>query len=120
MRDRIDSEVVVGGDAGSNEVDTAAVLGGDAAVYLDSTYTKGLLAIAVYSNALQFFHPTTRKRMITQRRYAKLVYRVHNALNRRPRCRSESNCDCDLDILVAKADKVFSNEAGELSSPLES
>ncbi len=44
------------------------------------------------------------------------MYKVHKALYRRPRWRRESSCDCDLEILVASADKVFSKEAGELSS----
>jgi hypothetical protein len=56
---------------------------------------------------------------MTMRRYAKLVYIVHSPFRRRLRSRRESSCDCDLDVFVASADKVFSNEAGELSSPLD-
>lgn len=55
--------------------------------------------------------------MIEYSRYAKLVYNVHRALNRRERWRKASNRAFDCAIFVDKVDRVFSKNAGELSSP---
>jgi hypothetical protein len=52
-------------------------------------------------------------------KYTKLEYRVHRALTRLPRVLRDSNSACDAEIFSANAARVFSNEAGELSSRCE-
>lgn len=49
--------------------------------------------------------------MARDRMYAKLVYRVHNALNRLDCAASFCCATVVLEILVASAESVFSNEA---------
>lgn len=80
-------------------------------------YTTGPPATAPYSTTPQFCHPSTRARIIEYSRYAKLVYNVHRALNRRERWRKPSNRAVDCAILVDRVDSVFSKNAGDLSSP---
>lgn len=80
-------------------------------------YRRGLPATPVYSAAPQLRHPTTRARIITHRMYAKEVYRVHSAMRLRERWFRVSSCNCAFVIFSDSADRVFSNEAGEASSP---
>lgn len=80
---------------------------------------KGPPATAVYSVGPHFLQPTTSIRMIVHSRYAKPAYRVQRTFKRLERCRRPSSLLLVLDILVERFDRIFSNEAGELSSPLE-
>ena len=47
----------------------------------------------------------------------KLEYKVHNALNRLDLWRRESSLVVAFAIFADTADRLFSNEAGEVSSP---
>lgn len=49
----------------------------------------------------------------------KIEYNVHNAVNRRDCCRVLSKRVDACVIFVDRADSVFSNDAGELSSPFQ-
>lgn len=55
--------------------------------------------------------------MIEYKRKAKVVYKVQRALKRRACWRWESNRVFDWAILVERAARAFSKDAGELSSP---
>ena len=48
--------------------------------------------------------------------YANPPYSVHATLNRRDRCRNRSFFALNLEILVASADKVFSNVSADVDS----
>lgn len=64
-----------------------------------------------YSYRSQLRQPVTRRRIARDRMYAKLVYRVHKALNRLDCAASFCCATVVLEILVASAERVFSNEA---------
>jgi hypothetical protein len=85
--------------------------------YKSYTYNAGPPATAAYSVIPQFCQPRTRAKMIEYSRYAKVVYRVHRALKRRACRRWLSSRVVVCVILADRVDRVFSNDAGELSSP---
>lgn len=76
-------------------------------------------ATAEYSIGPHLLQPTTSTRMIVQKRYANPAYKIQRTFRRLERCRRPSSLLLVLDILVERFERIFSNEAGEFSPPLE-
>ena len=83
------------------------------------THITGPPATVVYSTGPQFLQPTTNTSSRKHSRYAKLEYSVHSALSRLKRCLRPSRVVVDFVILDDKVERLFSNEAGEVSSPYD-
>ena len=82
-------------------------------------YITGPPTTSVYSIRPHFLQPTTSVRMIVHSRYAKPAYNDQRTFRRLERWRSPSSLLLVLDILAERFDRIFSNEAGELSSPFK-